>query len=85
MSFSKSIWLLGVALLYYLLQLIWGNLLYAAIIRWLTEHYGVHEGDMISLSFDAAGFGHGPPIARDASTRFRDKWGAEEGRNKRAA
>jgi glyoxylase-like metal-dependent hydrolase (beta-lactamase superfamily II) len=28
-----------------------------------------------SLSFDAAGFGHGKPIARDASTRFRDKWG----------
>ncbi|HXO31670.1 MAG TPA: MBL fold metallo-hydrolase [Candidatus Acidoferrales bacterium] len=28
-----------------------------------------------SLSFDAAGFGHGDPIARDASTRFRDKWG----------
>ncbi len=40
---------------------------------------------LASLSFDAAGFGHGPPIARDASTRFRDKWGAEEGRNKRAA
>jgi glyoxylase-like metal-dependent hydrolase (beta-lactamase superfamily II) len=28
-----------------------------------------------SLSFDAAGFGHGKPIARDASTRFRNKWG----------
>jgi glyoxylase-like metal-dependent hydrolase (beta-lactamase superfamily II) len=27
------------------------------------------------LSFDAAGFGHGRPIARDASARFRDKWG----------
>jgi len=27
------------------------------------------------LSFDAAGFGHGKPIARDASTRFRNKWG----------
>ncbi len=27
-----------------------------------------------SLSFDAAGFGHGGPIARDASTRFRNKW-----------
>jgi glyoxylase-like metal-dependent hydrolase (beta-lactamase superfamily II) len=26
------------------------------------------------LSFDAAGFGHGAPIARDASTRFRNKW-----------
>jgi glyoxylase-like metal-dependent hydrolase (beta-lactamase superfamily II) len=28
-----------------------------------------------SLSFDAAGFGHGKPIAHAASTRFRDKWG----------
>jgi glyoxylase-like metal-dependent hydrolase (beta-lactamase superfamily II) len=28
-----------------------------------------------SLSFDAAGFGHGSPIARNASMRFRDKWG----------
>jgi glyoxylase-like metal-dependent hydrolase (beta-lactamase superfamily II) len=27
------------------------------------------------LSFDAAGFGHGEPIAHDASTRFRKKWG----------
>jgi hypothetical protein len=25
------------------------------------------------LSFDAAGFGHGAPIAHDASTRFRNK------------
>ena len=30
---------------------------------------------LASLSFDAAGFGHGNPIARDASTRFRNKWG----------
>ena len=30
---------------------------------------------LASLSFDAAGFGHGPPIAHDASTRFRNKWG----------
>lgn len=30
-----------------------------------------------SFSFDAAGFGHGSPIARDASTRFRNKWGQE--------
>jgi len=29
---------------------------------------------LASLSFDAAGFGHGEPIARDASTRFRNKW-----------
>jgi hypothetical protein len=27
------------------------------------------------LSFEAAGFGHGAPIARNASTRFRNKWG----------
>jgi glyoxylase-like metal-dependent hydrolase (beta-lactamase superfamily II) len=27
------------------------------------------------LSFDAAGFGHGRPIARDASAAFRKKWG----------
>jgi hypothetical protein len=26
------------------------------------------------VSFDAAGFERGPPIARDASTRFRSKW-----------
>jgi glyoxylase-like metal-dependent hydrolase (beta-lactamase superfamily II) len=30
---------------------------------------------LASLSFDAAGFGHGKPIPRDASTRFRIKWG----------
>ena len=30
---------------------------------------------LASLSFDAAGFGHGAPIAREASTRFRNKWG----------
>jgi glyoxylase-like metal-dependent hydrolase (beta-lactamase superfamily II) len=30
---------------------------------------------LASLSFDAAGFGHGGPIVRDASTRFRNKWG----------
>jgi glyoxylase-like metal-dependent hydrolase (beta-lactamase superfamily II) len=29
---------------------------------------------LASLSFDAAGFGHGGPIARNASTRFRNKW-----------
>jgi len=28
-----------------------------------------------SLAFDAAGFGHGESIARDASTRFRNKYG----------
>jgi glyoxylase-like metal-dependent hydrolase (beta-lactamase superfamily II) len=44
---------------------------------------------LASLSFDAVGFGHGAPIARDASTRFRDKWGTEwgmvEARKKSAA
>ena len=30
---------------------------------------------LASLSFDAVGFGHGKPIVRDASSRFRDKWG----------
>jgi glyoxylase-like metal-dependent hydrolase (beta-lactamase superfamily II) len=30
---------------------------------------------LASLSFDAAGFGHGKPITRDASVRFREKWG----------
>ena len=30
---------------------------------------------LASLSFDAAGFGHGKPIARDASARFRNKYG----------
>ena len=29
---------------------------------------------LASLSFDAAGFGHGKPIARDASSLFRNKW-----------
>jgi len=30
---------------------------------------------LAGLSFDAAAFGHGKPIAREASTRFRNKWG----------
>ncbi|MFZ0569103.1 MAG: MBL fold metallo-hydrolase [Rhodomicrobium sp.] len=30
---------------------------------------------LASLTFDAAGFGHGAPIARNASAHFRDKWG----------
>jgi hypothetical protein len=29
---------------------------------------------LASLSFDVAGFGHGAPIARDASTHFRNRW-----------
>ena len=32
---------------------------------------------LASLSFEAAGFGHGKPIARDASSQFRNKWGNE--------
>jgi glyoxylase-like metal-dependent hydrolase (beta-lactamase superfamily II) len=38
---------------------------------------------LAGLSFDAAGFGHGGPIARDASARFRDKW--TETQSRRAA
>lgn len=30
---------------------------------------------LASLSFDAAGFGHGEPMSRDASTHFRNKYG----------
>ena len=30
---------------------------------------------LAGLSFDAAGFGHGKPIACNASARFRKKWG----------
>ncbi len=30
---------------------------------------------LASLSFDAVGFGHGAPIARDASILFQNKWG----------
>ena len=33
------------------------------------------QSKLASLSFDAAGFGHGKPIARDASRQFRNKWG----------
>jgi glyoxylase-like metal-dependent hydrolase (beta-lactamase superfamily II) len=32
---------------------------------------------LAGLSFNAAGFGHGKPITRDASARFRSKWGKE--------
>jgi hypothetical protein len=31
--------------------------------------------ELASLSFDAAGFGHGKSIARNASAQFRYKWG----------
>jgi hypothetical protein len=30
---------------------------------------------LAGLSFNAAGFGHGKPIAHDASAQFRNKWG----------
>jgi glyoxylase-like metal-dependent hydrolase (beta-lactamase superfamily II) len=33
-----------------------------------------------NLSFDAAGFGHGKPIVRDASRLFRNRWGKESPR-----
>ncbi len=33
---------------------------------------------LASLSFDAAGFGHGKPITRDASKRFRNKYGKHQ-------
>ena len=32
---------------------------------------------LAGLSFNAAGFGNGKPITRDASARFRSKWGKE--------
>jgi hypothetical protein len=35
----------------------------------------VSQRKLAGLSFDAAGFGQGKPIAKDASTRFRNKWG----------
>ena len=35
----------------------------------------VNQRKLASLSFDAVGFGHGGPIARDASPRFRNKYG----------
>jgi glyoxylase-like metal-dependent hydrolase (beta-lactamase superfamily II) len=38
-----------------------------------------------SLSFDAAGFGHGEPIPRDASERFFNKWGKKNQVDHRAA
>jgi len=35
----------------------------------------VSQRKLAGLSFDAAGFSQGKPIAKDASTRFRNKWG----------
>jgi glyoxylase-like metal-dependent hydrolase (beta-lactamase superfamily II) len=42
---------------------------------------------LASLSFDTAGFGHGEPIAHDASTRFRNKYGKnpKDGQQQRSA
>jgi len=37
----------------------------------------VSQRKLAKLSFDASGFGHGMPIARDASRCFHDKWGDE--------
>ena len=39
------------------------------------EEGRVSQRKLSGLSFDAVAFGHGEPIARDASTRFRNKWG----------
>jgi glyoxylase-like metal-dependent hydrolase (beta-lactamase superfamily II) len=35
------------------------------------------QSKVAGLSFDAVGFGHGAPIAHNASTRFRDRWGKQ--------
>ena len=43
------------------------------------------QSKVASLSFDAAGFGHGEPIAHDASTRFYNKWGNKNQVDHRAA
>jgi hypothetical protein len=40
-----------------------------------VEEGRASQRKLASLSFDAAGFGHGAPIARDAATRFRNQWG----------
>jgi glyoxylase-like metal-dependent hydrolase (beta-lactamase superfamily II) len=51
------------------------------------EEGRVSQRKLASLSFDAAGFGHGKPIAREASTRFRNKYAKhpEEERQQRSA
>jgi glyoxylase-like metal-dependent hydrolase (beta-lactamase superfamily II) len=38
------------------------------------EEGRMSQRKLAGLSFDAAGFGHGKPIVRDASTRFRKKY-----------
>jgi glyoxylase-like metal-dependent hydrolase (beta-lactamase superfamily II) len=40
---------------------------------------------LASLSCNAAGFGHGAPIARDASTQFRNKWDKQSSARETAA
>jgi glyoxylase-like metal-dependent hydrolase (beta-lactamase superfamily II) len=42
------------------------------------EEGRVSQRKLASLSFDAAGFGHGKPITRDASKRFRNKYGKHQ-------
>ena len=39
------------------------------------EEGRMSQRKLASLSFDAVGFGHGKPIARNASTRIRNKYG----------
>ena len=39
------------------------------------EEGRMSQRKLASLSFDAVGFGHGKPIARNASTRFRNRYG----------
>ncbi len=38
------------------------------------EQTRASQRKLASLTFDAAGFGYGGPIARDAAARFRYKW-----------
>jgi len=39
-----------------------------------SEEGRMSQHKLASLSFDAAGFGHGKPLDRDASTRFRNMY-----------
>ncbi len=39
------------------------------------EEGRANQRKLTNYSFSAAGFGHGTPIAKDASARFRSKWG----------
>ena len=40
---------------------------------------------LANLSFDAAGFGHGSPIATNAMTYFQKKWGKSTAQSRSAA